>query len=174
VLAALEEQGWIRRGYFVAGLGGSQFADPGALERLRALRDGSTDEPAAVVLGAADPANPYGAALPWPKEEARLARVPGAHVVLVDGQLTAYLTREERELRAFLPAAEPVRSAAGRAAARGLGAWMRRTGRQGLGWDVDAEVPASRGPMAPFLTEAGFQPFGSVLRLRAFAERMGL
>jgi len=140
----------------------------------RALRDGSTDEPAAVVLGAADPANPYGATLPWPKEEARLARVPGAHVVLVDGLLAAYLSREERDLRAFLPEAEPVRRAAGRAAARGLAAWMRHTGRQGLGWDAEAEVPASRGALAPFLTEAGFQPFGSVLRLGSFAERMGL
>ena len=63
VLKALEEAGRIRRGYFVAGLGGLQFADPGALDRLRALREPDPDEPQAVVLAAADPANPYGAAL---------------------------------------------------------------------------------------------------------------
>ena len=66
VLKGLEEAGRVRRGYFVAGLGGSQFAHPGALERLRALREPDPDAPRAVVLAATDPANPYGAALPWP------------------------------------------------------------------------------------------------------------
>ena len=59
--------GRIRRGYFVAGLGGLQFAEPGALEALRAAREPEPEAPQAVVLAAADPANPYGAALPWPK-----------------------------------------------------------------------------------------------------------
>src|SRR5207245_7968897 len=68
VLRALEEAGKVRRGYFVAGLGAAQFALPGAVERLRSLRESPTnedDEPATVVLAAADPAQPYGAALPW-------------------------------------------------------------------------------------------------------------
>jgi ATP-dependent Lhr-like helicase len=67
VLKAMEERGRVRRGYFVAGLGATQFAVPGADERLRTLR-GETAEPRPVVLAATDPANPYGAALPWPAE----------------------------------------------------------------------------------------------------------
>src|SRR5205823_224592 len=76
-----------RRGYFVEGLGGAQFALGGAVERLRELRpqDGEPKEP--LVLAAADPAQPYGAALPWPKRAgARAARVAGAHVVLLGGE----------------------------------------------------------------------------------------
>jgi ATP-dependent Lhr-like helicase len=71
VLRALEESGRVRRGYFVTGLGGSQFANPGALDRLRALREAASDDdtPPGVVLASTDPANPYGAALPWPKAE---------------------------------------------------------------------------------------------------------
>ena len=68
-LSNLETLGTARRGYFVEGLGGAQFALPAAIERLRALR---TDEPAGpLVLAATDPANPYGATLPWPKRERR-------------------------------------------------------------------------------------------------------
>lgn len=172
VLRALEEQGRIRRGYFVAGLGGSQFADPGALERLRGLREETAGDPAAAVLAATDPANPYGATLPWPKEGERLARVAGAHVVLVDGRLAVYLSRDERELRPFLPEAEPARSIIGRAAGSALATWAFRTGRAGFGWSADEAVPASRGPMARFLVEAGFQPFGAGFRLR-LPERLG-
>ena len=65
ILKAMEEAGRVRRGYFVAGCGAAQFALPGAVDRLRAVRERS-GEPAAVVLAATDPANPYGAALPWP------------------------------------------------------------------------------------------------------------
>lgn len=167
VLSALENQGRIRRGYFIAGLGGSQFADPGALDRLRALQETAIAERLpAVVLAAADPANPYGAALSWPKDEARLARVPGAHVVLVDGNLSVYLSREQRELRAFLPETEPSRSAVGRPAAAALASWARRTGRLGLGWSPDEAVPAAQGPLAPFLIEAGFQTAGPGFCLR--------
>jgi len=166
VLAALEEQGRIRRGYFVAGLGGSQFADPGALERLRMLRDAAPELPQAVVLGAADPANPYGAVLPWPKEGARLARVAGAHVVLVDGALMVYLSREQRELRTFLPGHEPAHSAGGRAAAAALASWALRAGCPNLGW-APGEDAATRGPLAPFLVAAGFQAFGPGFRLRS-------
>src|SRR5207244_3083361 len=70
VLRAMEESGRIRRGYFVTGLGGAQFALPGAVDRLRAFRDGVPEGvPGAVVLAATDPANPYGIALPWPETE---------------------------------------------------------------------------------------------------------
>ncbi|HSD26198.1 MAG TPA: DEAD/DEAH box helicase, partial [Vicinamibacteria bacterium] len=107
VLRALEESGRVRRGYFVTGLGGSQFAHAGALERLRALREGAAamDDSAlpGVVLASTDPANPYGAALPWPRDEAaRPMRAADTHVVIVDGRLAAYLSRGERELRTFL------------------------------------------------------------------------
>src|SRR4029079_9856426 len=77
-LKALETLGLCRRGYFVEGLGGAQFALGGAVERLRDLRE-RPEEPDALVLAAADPAQPYGAALPWPKRAgARAARVAGA------------------------------------------------------------------------------------------------
>src|SRR5204862_453144 len=85
----LETLGVCRRGYFVEGLGGAQFALPGAVERLRELRQKEGEEPEPLVLAAADPAQPYGAALPWPKRAgARAARVAGAHVVLLGGDAT--------------------------------------------------------------------------------------
>lgn len=89
VLKALEESGRVRRGYFVAGLGAAQFALPGAVERLRELR--SSEPPHSVLaLAATDPAQPYGAALPWPDTEQRPARTSGAYVVLVDGACAAH------------------------------------------------------------------------------------
>ncbi len=108
VLKAMEESGKVRRGYFVAGLGAAQFALPGAVDRLRALRDARPtlddgDEPVAppTVLAAADPAQPYGAALPWPDAAGRPARQAGAYVVLADGAPTAYLERGARSLLTF-------------------------------------------------------------------------
>lgn len=162
VLSALESQGRIRRGYFVAGLGGSQFADPGALDRLRALREISPDDPpSAVVLAAADPANPYGAILPWPKDGGRLARTAGTHVLLVDGRLTAYLSRDGGELQAFLPEREPDRSRAGRAAGLALAHWCGRAGRVSLGWGQN-----DPSPLAPFFLASGFEASGRGFRLR--------
>ncbi|HEX3264369.1 MAG TPA: DEAD/DEAH box helicase [Candidatus Limnocylindrales bacterium] len=100
ILRALEESGRIRRGYFVAGLGAAQFALAGALERLRTLRDpndGNGDDSLVHVLAAADPANPYGAALPWPRrgddDRRPFQRAAGASVVLVDGKAVVYLDR---------------------------------------------------------------------------------
>jgi len=94
VLRAMEEAGRVRRGYFIEGMGGSQFALPGAVDRLRTLReaDGSV-----VCLAATDPAQPYGAALPWP-EGGRMARQAGAFLVLEGGQLVCYLERGGRSL----------------------------------------------------------------------------
>ncbi|MFM2106470.1 MAG: hypothetical protein RL338_1502 [Chloroflexota bacterium] len=119
VLGAMEESGRIRRGYFVDGLGGAQFALPGALDRLRAVREPEAGQPVVRLLAAADPANVYGAALPWPRgadEERRpLARAAGAYVVTVDGEPVVYLERGGRGLRT-LPAAgdaERLRSALG-------------------------------------------------------------
>jgi ATP-dependent Lhr-like helicase len=90
-LSQLETLGVCRRGYFVEGLGGAQFALPGAIERLRAQSDG-----APVVLAATDPAQPYGAALPWPRRESETrkpARVGGAFVVLVEHEAALYVER---------------------------------------------------------------------------------
>ena len=98
VLREMEERGRVRRGYFVEGLGGAQFCLPAALDRLRSERGdpGGDDGPRNVlVLAAADPANPYGATLPWPRrdEEDRrpFQRAAGAYVVLVDGEPVIYL-----------------------------------------------------------------------------------
>ncbi len=96
-LGNLELLGSARRGYFVEGLGGAQFALPGAVERLRSLplEDGSFN-----VLAATDPANPYGASLPWPKREGtrRPGRTPGAHLLLRDGEPVIYIERGGRGL----------------------------------------------------------------------------
>ena len=103
VLRALEEAGRIRRGYFVAGRGGAQFALPGAVDRLRSCRDGPADgQPAVVVLAATDPAQPYGLSLPWPKVEGtRPQRVAGAWVALLAGEPVLYVERGGRGLQAL-------------------------------------------------------------------------
>ena len=98
VLRAMEEAGRARRGYFVEGLGGSQFALPGAVDRLRAMRE---PDGRIAVLAATDPANPYGAVLPWPSGEGRTARVAGALVVLDSGRLRVYLERGGHSLLTF-------------------------------------------------------------------------
>jgi ATP-dependent Lhr-like helicase len=105
VLRALEESGKVRRGYFVDGLGAAQFALPGAVDRLRALREPGREAPV-VALAAADPAQPYGAALPWPASAGRPARVAGAYVALADGELAAYLERGSRSLLTFPASAD--------------------------------------------------------------------
>jgi ATP-dependent Lhr-like helicase len=112
VLREMEENGGIRRGWFVDGIGGAQFAHPAAVDRLRAERsedsaDREWTEEDAVVLSAVDPANPYGTLLPWPESaeegEARARRVAGAWVVLVDGHPVLWLGPRGRHLRVFPP-----------------------------------------------------------------------
>lgn len=104
ILKAMEDAGRVRRGYFVEGLGAAQFALPGAVDRLRAERD-APDEPVVTVLAASDPANPYGAAIPWPRrdDEARhpFQRAAGARVILVDGEPALYLERSGRAAATF-------------------------------------------------------------------------
>jgi len=95
VLRAMEEAGKIRRGYFIDGLGGLQFALPGAVDRLRGSRD---EESKVVALAATDPASPYGTTIPWPEHESRMARAAGAYVVLDGGELRLYLERGGRSL----------------------------------------------------------------------------
>jgi ATP-dependent Lhr-like helicase len=125
VLSAFEDAGRCQRGYFVESLGGAQFAVASTVDRLRSYLDGvdpQRPEYRAVVLAAADPANPYGAALPWPSAAgdgvgagARPGRKAGALVVLVDGELAWFLERGGRSLLTFTD--DP---AAGRAAAVAL------------------------------------------------------
>jgi ATP-dependent Lhr-like helicase len=98
---ALETIGVCQRGYFVEGLGGAQFALPGAAERLRAQRDDDSAPP--VVLAATDPAQPYGAVLKWPQREARSpSRVAGAHVVLSGAEPVLYVERGGKGLQVLV------------------------------------------------------------------------
>jgi ATP-dependent Lhr-like helicase len=159
VLRAMEESGRIRRGYFVDGLGAAQFALPGAVDRLRAMRE--TPEggaPATVqLLAAADPANPYGAALPWPRrgesDRRPFQRAAGAYVALVDGAAVLYLERGGHSLR-MLPAAED--GAAAGAGAASLTALVE-TGRirELVVSRVDGE-PVASSRWRAVLEEAGF------------------
>jgi ATP-dependent helicase Lhr and Lhr-like helicase len=100
VLKMLEERGVARRGYFIAGLGAAQFALPGAVDRLRSTRE-AVEGAVPVVLAAADPAQPYGAALPWPTTAGRPARVASAVVVLVDGEARVWFDASARHLVLF-------------------------------------------------------------------------
>jgi ATP-dependent Lhr-like helicase len=163
VLKGLEDTGRIRRGYFVAGLGATQFALPGALDLLRSLRD-AADEPEVVVLAATDPANPYGATLKWSPQSktSDSSRAPtrsvGAAVILVNGALAAYIARGDRVMTTFLPDAEPERSNTARAIAAALIDRARSGADAPRGMlieEIDGS-PASLHPMAPFLVGAGF------------------
>ena len=100
VLRAMEEAGRLRRGYFVEGLGASQFAVPGAEDRLR----NTADQPDPLVLSATDPANAYGHLLPWPSagDGVRLSRVAGARVILYNGALVAYVSKSSDQVATFL------------------------------------------------------------------------
>ncbi|HEY4230179.1 MAG TPA: DEAD/DEAH box helicase, partial [Thermoanaerobaculia bacterium] len=155
ILKAMEESGQIRRGYFVAGLGATQFALPGADDRLRGSRDAS-EEPQTLILAASDPASAWGAALPWPPGEVRAQRAAGAQVVLRDGALLGWIGRAESNLFTFLPAAEPER---GHAAAALAGALARLvdTGRRRavLVRSVDG-VETRDSVLAPYLAAVGF------------------
>jgi ATP-dependent Lhr-like helicase len=170
VLKAMEEVGRVQRGYFARGVSAIQFALPAALDRLRALRDEA--DFAAVRLAAADPANPYGALLPWPAAEATTAagetgartaagrgptRSVGAQVVLVGGGLAAYIPRGGRQLSVWLPANEPDRAAAGKALADALSEVALLGGkRDGLLITEINGAPAVDHALAPHLHAAGF------------------
>ncbi|MCO8270978.1 ATP-dependent helicase [Actinoplanes sp. TRM 88003] len=178
VLGALEERGAARRGYFVEGLGAAQFAVPGAVDRLRALaepaelakRTGAT----AMVLAATDPANPYGAALPWPeriidsgdgepvaKAGHRAGRKAGALVVQVSGDLVLYVERGGRTLLSFVDDPESL-LAAGQALAASVrsGALGAMSVERADGDSVHAS------PLRDALTAAGFRATPRGLRLR--------
>jgi len=162
-LRALETLGLCRRGYFVEGLGGAQFALGGAVERLRELRGRDGDEPEALVLAAAEPAQPYGAALPWPRRAgARAARVAGAHVVLLGGQAALFV---ERGGRSLVPLRDPDESWL-RPALDALVRHVRRGGVKRLAVERFDGEPVGETDVMPLLLEAGFRagPRRAVLR----------
>ena len=173
VLKAMEEAGRIRRGYFVGGLGGAQFAMPAAVDLLRSFRDAPEDTRYAM-LAATDPANPYGAIVKWPfdqgpEEDGRSAsRSVGARVILVDGFAAGYLRRGERELLLAAPEAEPLRTRTIRGVAHSLLelASAREPGRQGM---LIAEIngtPAAAHPAAQVFGLEGFATTAMGLQAR--------
>jgi ATP-dependent Lhr-like helicase len=180
VLAAAEESGRVRRGYFVESLGAAQFAGTGAVDRLRAgarplgTADPDQTPPAAVVLAACDPANAYGAALPWPARpendgevEGRKGHQPGrkagALVVLVDGALVLYVERGGRTLLSWSEDPRVLQSAADALAlAVREGALGRITVEKADG----GAVLGSDHPLAQALAGAGFHATPRGLRLR--------
>jgi ATP-dependent Lhr-like helicase len=150
-----------RRGYFLEGLGGAQFALPGAVERLRARGAGASDrDEVPLVLAAVDPAQPYGAALPWPKRPGdedrsgrRPARVAGAHVVLVGGDPIIYLERGGRALQTLVAAGDPrIEPALSALVERVRAGAIKRVALE----RVDGE-PAMSSPLEPVLLALGFQ-----------------
>jgi len=162
-LKALETLGSCRRGYFVEGLGGAQFALGGAVERLRELRPREGDDAEPLVLAAADPAQPYGAVIPWPKRSgARAARVAGAHVVLLGGEAALYVERGGRSL-------VPLREPAGdwlRPALAALVSFVKQGGAKRLAVERFDGEPVTETDVMPLLVEAGFLagPRRAVLR----------
>ena len=162
-LKALETLGLARRGYFVEGLGGAQFALGGAVERLRELRPREGEEPEALVLAAADPAQPYGAALPWPKlAGGRAARVAGARVVLLGGEPALFV---ERGGRSIVSLREPDEEWL-RPALAALVEHVKTTGGKRLAVERFDGEPVGDTDLMPLLLEAGFLagPRRAVLR----------
>jgi ATP-dependent Lhr-like helicase len=165
VYRALEDQGRVRRGYFVAERGATQFAMPGAEERLRTKRPDEEDA-RTLVIGATDPANPWGSLLPWPRESTDGAaaspgrsaqRVPGARVIMQDGKLLAWLGRGGQSMITFLPKDEPDATHAGNALAEALVGIARRRARIAMLMTIDG-APALESPLVKLLGEHGFAP----------------
>ena len=163
VLSAFEESGRCRRGYFVAGLGAAQFGTPGPVDRLRRFVE-TPEQSTAIVLAATDPANPYGAALPWPEAGHRPGRKAGALVVLVDGTLTMYVELGGRTLLTWTEDLEALTSAAL--------ALKSATQRGALGQitveraDGEPLLGSGATPLREALAAAGFVTTPKGLRLR--------
>jgi ATP-dependent Lhr-like helicase len=176
VLKAMEESGKIRRGYFAADLGATQFAMPAVVDLLRSLRISQGTKPEMLQLAATDPANPYGALLRWPAAPdtgSSLTRSVGARVILCDGALVAYLRRGNPNAQVFLPEEEPQRSQVGHSLAEFLVDRVQEKSDEG---DVRAGMliatvngmPVAEHPIGRFLLEAGFAaaPLGFNVRKR--------
>jgi ATP-dependent Lhr-like helicase len=158
----MEERGRVRRGYFVEGLGGAQFALGGAVDRLRGARRDPGMEPRpggqAILLAAADPADPYGAALPWPRSsggDRSPSRVSGAYVVLHDGDLVLFLERGARSLLTFSAFEDDDRAALAVEALRALQADGRVRRLQVERLDG---LPVTDSPQHGRMVELGWRP----------------
>ncbi|WP_141718010.1 ATP-dependent helicase [Nocardia altamirensis] len=172
VLTEFEDRGRCRRGYFIDSLGGAQFSTTDVVDRLRSfdserVRPGETAQQTghALALAACDPANPYGAALVWPKGDGdgghRPGRKAGALVVLVDGELVLYLERGGKTLLTFTEDPNARQSAA-----KALADLVHTRRVDSLVIDkVDGETVHGN-TFAGFLTEAGFSATPRGLRLR--------
>lgn len=175
VLSQFEDTGRCRRGYFVAGLGAAQFGSSGAVDRLRTFSEPG-EEQVAVALAATDPANPFGAALPWPERPVsdptaetgpghRPGRKAGALVVLVDGALVLYVERGGRTLLTFSDDHERLTPACGALAdAVRRGQLGRLTVERADGEQV---LGSGSTPLREALTAAGFVATPKGLRIRA-------
>jgi ATP-dependent Lhr-like helicase len=162
----------VRRGYFVEGLGAAQFALPGAVERLRAHNapDERREPEPTLVLAATDPANPYGAALPWPTADTasetgrghQPARKAGALVVLVDGALVLYVEKGGRTLLSFAADLERLQPAAD---ALALAVRDGALGRLMVEKADGAAIGTTA--LGAALESAGFRPTPRGLRLRS-------
>jgi ATP-dependent Lhr-like helicase len=167
VLKAMEDAGRVRRGYFLADRAATQFALPGAEERLRALREPAPRETARTfVLDATDPASPYGATLPWPASraagEASPQRAAGALVVIREGALLGWIARTGGTVLTFHAHAH----ADADALASALASLVDRDGRRALLLEsIDGE-PAAKSPLGPALARAGFVRSGEGAWLR--------
>jgi ATP-dependent Lhr-like helicase len=206
-LKTMEDAGWVRRGMFVAGLGAAQFAMPAALDMLRGLRS-EPETLETLFLAATDPANPYGASLPWPRRVSQttsqdsgdaasslpaedrnttniaegasandgtstraLSRTSGAGVVLINGNLTAFLRRRNQEIQVFLPEAEPERPRFARELAKKLAelAISRQDRKTGLLVGTINGEPARSHFLARFLEESGFLDTAVGFQMRRIA-----
>jgi ATP-dependent Lhr-like helicase len=163
----METAGRLRRGYFVKDLGGVQFAWPGAAERLRALRLQPTDAPPQVLqLAATDPAQPYGACLPWPSGAGRFARSAGARVWLVDGALVAYRGPSAKPLIPNLVTNLPDDPAARARLGAALVDALARCPSAAHIEAVDG-APPQESALAPWLLAAGYRASGRGVFRRA-------
>ncbi len=171
VLARMEEAGSVRRGYIVEGLGAAQFATPATIDRVRTFSRDADAAPALapVVLAATDPANPYGAALPWPASlpdaaagstAHRPGRKAGAIAVLVDGHLALYLERGGKSVLTFTDEAAVLEPAAVELAA------VVRARLRSLRVERVNGASAFGTPLAEALQAAGFVATPQGLRIR--------
>ncbi len=171
VLKELEENGSVRRGYFVDALGATQFAVPGAVDLLRSLRVPPDDNRSVIFeLAATDPANPYGSLLPWPDKGMVLTRSVGARVILHDGDLVLYRRRENPHVQIFLPEEEPQRSRTAACLARFLVEQAQthedQNARGGLLISTINGLSVAKHWMARYLIEAGFHAGASSFNVR--------
>lgn len=158
ILKLLEEGGKLRRGYFIEGLGATQFALPGAETRLRSYRSPQPDA-LPVVLAALDPANAYGVALPWPNiTSVKPARANKCHVVLLEGQLMAYLSSEGRSLHLTPEVEKQNAHERVRQTLRALVAHFERSRHKAWTLERIDNQAAVGSKWAQLLVEAGFQP----------------